>query len=375
MPAYTQLKVAELRQLCDERQIDANGLTKPQLIAALRASDGSDDDGRTNERGGEQGLDNGDDRESSDGDSVTEYSSVADQVGDEPETVAILKLKLVLAERQAKWERERDEREKERDQRASEARERQWEIEREKIALMAQTQVSPTTPGVNRATNRADIQHLLPKMSGGDDDILNFFHTFERAMQLNRVQKCDWPRYLPAQLNSKANKVLSALTLEQNEDYDTCKRSVLDYYQLGAQSYLKAFRTLRRSNGETFKMYKNRLKEFFRYFMDARDIVELDQLADSMLCEQFLESIPPEVKQFVVSKQPLDSDQCSEYADLFSEMTRTTNKVGQGARNAATPEPAQTQARGNNGGNKNPYNWNNSKQSQRRPTCWGVWSH
>jgi len=78
-------------------------------------------------------------------------------------------------------------------------------------------------------------------MSGGDDDILNFFHTFERAMHLNRVKKCDWPRYLPAQLNSNANKVLSALTLEQNEDYDTCKRSVLDYYQLGAQSYLKAF--------------------------------------------------------------------------------------------------------------------------------------
>ena len=163
MPAYIQLKVAELRHLCDERQIDANGLTKPQLIAALRASDGSDDDGRTNKRGVRRDLITAMIENPV---TVTALLSTHRLPGDKPETVAILKLKLALAERQAKWEKERDEREKERDQRASESRERQCEIEKEKIALMAQTQVSPTTPGVNRATNRADIQHLLPKMSG-----------------------------------------------------------------------------------------------------------------------------------------------------------------------------------------------------------------
>ena len=66
-------------------------------------------------------------------------------------------------------------------------------------------QSQPPSTSTNRTASRADIHHLLPRLT--DDDVLTFFHTFERAMNLNRVDKGDWPRFLPAQLNSKANKV------------------------------------------------------------------------------------------------------------------------------------------------------------------------
>ena len=39
MPAYSGLRVAQLRELCEERNIDHGGLTKPQLLEALRAFD------------------------------------------------------------------------------------------------------------------------------------------------------------------------------------------------------------------------------------------------------------------------------------------------------------------------------------------------
>jgi len=46
MPSYTKRTVAELRQLCDDRQILCEGLLKPALIQALReydeAQDGND---------------------------------------------------------------------------------------------------------------------------------------------------------------------------------------------------------------------------------------------------------------------------------------------------------------------------------------------
>jgi len=372
MPAYSQLKVAELRQLCNGRQINTAGLTKPQLIAALRASQ-NDDDGDDERQDGEEEFDNGD-GESSDADSVTDYSSVADQMEQEdtrdhePESVAVLKLKLALAEKQAKWEKERDER-------ATKARERQWEIERERMNLQAQ--LTSSNPTSARAATRADIHHLLPKMSA-DDDVLNFFHTFERAMLLNKVDKVEWPRYLPAQLNSKANKVLSSLSLQECENYDACKSAVLGYHQLGAASYLKAFRTQKRTNGESYKMFRNRLKEYFRYYAEAKNLEDFDTLADAMLGEQFLESLPADVRQFVLSKQPTDSEQCSEFADLYTEMMRNAGKNTQSGRNAATAEAnqfSQPQTKGTNGTTRNPNGFENgSRPTKRVVNCWGCGS-
>jgi len=39
MPAYCKNTVAELRQICETRGIEHDGLTKPRLIAALREAD------------------------------------------------------------------------------------------------------------------------------------------------------------------------------------------------------------------------------------------------------------------------------------------------------------------------------------------------
>jgi len=180
----------------------------------------------------------------------------------ENESVEILRLKLALAEQQAKYDKERDER-------ASSAREREWEIERERIALQAQN--NPLAPPSNRAVSRTEVHHLLPRMAN-DDDVLGFFHAFERALQLNSVPKSDWPLYLTAQLSAKANRVLTGLSLEQNQDYDQCKRAVLAYYQLGAASYFKMFRSLRRADGENYKMYNKTAELSQRRPRDAPSI-------------------------------------------------------------------------------------------------------
>ena len=227
----------------------------------------------------------------------------------------------------------------------------------------------PPSTSTSRTASRAEIHHLLPRLT--DDDVLTFFHTFERAMNLNRVEKEDWPRFLPAQLNSKANKVLSGLSLEENENYDICKQAVLNYFQLGPSTYLKAFRTLKRANGENYKMYRNRLKEFLKYYIEAKGIDDLDAMADAMLAEQFLEMLPLEIRQFVISKQPQDSEQCCEFADLFSEVTRNTNKPAS-PRNAAADEIGNNSHLKSNGANRsNGYSKFNA--SGKRPAaCWNC---
>jgi len=62
MPSYGKLKVAELRQLCDIRDVDHDGLTKSQLIEALHhfdsaqsASVDQENDGIDEEDGSDEG--------------------------------------------------------------------------------------------------------------------------------------------------------------------------------------------------------------------------------------------------------------------------------------------------------------------------------
>ena len=92
-------------------------------------------------------------------------------------------------------------------------------------------------------------------------------------------------------------------------------------------------------------MFKNRLKDFLRYYIEAKNIDDLEALEDAMLAEQFLETLPAEVRQFVVSKQPVNSEQRCEFADLYSEVARNANKpdvlAGKGG-----PGSSKTQANG-----------------------------
>jgi len=375
MSTYSHLKVADLRRLCDDREIGTQGLKKAELVAALCASDNDDYRVEGGDGGGERASDDDDGVAESDGDaaSVASFASAAvppindDDVDDNgenaSEAVKLLRLKLQLAEKQ-----------KEAAEARSRAAERNWAIEKERLELQAQCNVS--TPAMVRG--RADIHHILPKMTT-EEDILGFFHTYERAMQLNNVDPDDWSKFLPAQLNSKANKVLSGLSLQESLKYDVCKSAILSYYQLSAQTYLKNFRTLRRSGGENFRMFRNKLKEFLTYFIDAKQITDLDTLADNMLMEQMLECLPTEIRRFVIARQPLDSEQCAEFADLYAEVNRNADKSPmQNTNSAAMNQPVSNpypQSKGNGGPKPSNGGPGTRAAGYKRPAlCWSCGS-
>ena len=352
MADYQQLRMSELRELCDDRCIDRRGLKKAQLVQALRAWDDEN-----------EAADGGDDRDDDEvvingGDGGAAVAQPVPGQLDNNESIEVLKLKLELAQQQA-IARERE----------VELREREWVIERERAATQAQN--NPSAPPTNRANSRAEIHHLLPKM-GHDEDVLGFFQAFERSLQLNSVPRGDWPLFLPAQLNAKANKVLTGLSLEQNKDYDQCKRAVLAYYQLGAASYLKMFRTMRKSDAENYKMYKNRLHDVLKHYVESKEIVDLDSLADCMLSEQFLNMIPVETKQFVMSRQPNDSEECCHLADLYDEMTRNATKGGQPVKTVTQNEAGQTPQQKPNGGNKGYGNGQKNPAGKKPVACWNC---
>ena len=196
----------------------------------------------------------------------------------------------------------------------SEARERSWAIEQEIIVLQGGSHgARPATERLN-VNDVLNIKSTLPRMS--DEDALTFFHAFERALQLNDVDKSVWVKYLTSQLTPKALRAFAKLSLDESRDYDVVKRTVLSYYKLDAGTYLKAFRSHKRTGKETYKMSLNKMRELLNNYYEAKQIDSFESLSDAVLQEQFLASLLPDVRKFVYSKQPETAAQCSEYADV-----------------------------------------------------------
>ena len=331
MPTYNKLTVKELRQTCDSRGVSHDGLTKKGMIAALRHADVIEEERRDDGFGlGDVESDDGEviinselgagvDVGQSGGGSAVRSSSISSTDGDNAgqESVAVLQLKLALL-------KEKREMQKEIDERARLAKEQDFELEQRRAEFQAVNQAGTTA----RPTARGEIHSLLPKMSEGENT-LEFFQTFERALLLNNVDRNEWPLFLPSHLTPRANKVLSGLTLEENRSYDSCKKAILAYFKLDTESYLRSFRTTRKLVDESLKMYKNRLREFFVYYVQSLNVESFDELADVFLMEQFVNMLPVDVKSFVLSRQPKTADECGELADLFTQMSRNTG--GQGA--------------------------------------------
>ena len=215
----------------------------------------------------------------------------------------------------------REEREKIREER--ERAESAWLIEKQRMELGMAPNANPTHPTV-----RSDISRLLPKMT--ENEPLVFFSAFERTLTLNGVPKQDWTKLLGGSLTPKAHKALSALSLSEHQDYDVCKKTVLDYYRLDANEYLKRFRTARREAGETHKMLRARLTDYLTYYVDARKIATFKELFDDVLTQQLLCIMSPDVKAFVLAREPRTADEASGYADLhavsYTHLTLPTNR-------------------------------------------------
>jgi len=81
--------------------------------------------------------------------------------------------------------------------------------------------------------------------------------------------------------------------------------------------------------------------------------------------EQFLNSLPADIQCFVVSKQPVDSEQCSEYADLHAELAKTAVKSDPLWSNRVQNETTSKSQAKVNVGNKTGGIFNGAKNGQK----------
>jgi hypothetical protein len=226
MPAYTNLTVARLRQLCIEKNLSTDGLKKAQLIQLLKGADAVDQTAtRTLEGMGDEGdeeeilnlPDNGEEEEGDDADEIEEVDE--DDNGDgEPEVVVRPKLK-----------------------ESEHIKSLKLQIKLAQIQLEQHKMEAATNPSQGRmggADHHPNVKGMLPTMGNGDD-VLTFFHAWETTLQLHGVTKEIWGKLLPPCLNPKASKIYGRLSLEECRDYDVVKNAILETFRLTPKIYLE----------------------------------------------------------------------------------------------------------------------------------------
>jgi len=68
-----------------------------------------------------------------------------------------------------------------------------------------------------------------------------------RVLLLNDIDPALWAKYLPSQLTPRALQVFSRLNIQDSKDYKQIKDVILASFNLGPQTYLRTFRTMKRN--------------------------------------------------------------------------------------------------------------------------------
>lgn len=136
-----------------------------------------------------------------------------------------------------------------------------------------------------------------------DGDTDTFLQQFERTCQYC-LPKEQWAQYLTPGLRGKALDVLVSLLEIQGRDYEALKQAIVKRYQHTPEVYCKGFRTLHGGSNESYVDLVCSLHTAFRQWLKGLSVSTFDTLQEVMIMDQFLQTCPFEVRQFVLDRDP-----------------------------------------------------------------------
>ena len=164
---------------------------------------------------------------------------------------------------------------------------------------------------VNTTTMRIDV----PKMYDENFNLDNYFTVFERLAVAQGWEKNKWVSRLTSQFNARCQDIFSRISVELCQDYETVKQSLLDGYNLGPESYRKAFKALERKSPENFKDFAVELSELFSKWLKGMQCTTFEQLSQLLLLEKFYTSVPKELVALLKDKKITTLNEAGKLAD------------------------------------------------------------
>ena len=168
--------------------------------------------------------------------------------------------------------------------------------------------------GGRAARNHWEGELKLTKLSE-QDDIEAYLTTYERMMVIYEVPEERWAVRLAPLLTGKAQSAYAAMRAEDALDYRVLKEAILKRYEISEDSYRQKFRRAEKKAEESVSEMAVRLNDFFRRW--TRSCATVEQLADLMVKEQLLNTLPVNVKIWVEERRPKTAEEAAQLADDY----------------------------------------------------------
>ena len=181
------------------------------------------------------------------------------------------------------------------------------------------------------------------------EEIGHFFLSYERSGSLQGVDERDLARQLPEKLNAANRLIYNNLPMSVCLDYVVVKAEMLKASRKNAKYYLDRFRSIRRTGTASYTQFLQNLKETQNFYFEVGNIASFDELKSAMLIEQFLSTLPDQVKLFVSSREAKTADEAARLADLSFECGRGVVSGSKGGAHAK-PHDNAASSRGYIGG-------------------------
>ena len=112
--------------------------------------------------------------------------------------------------------------------------------------------------------------------------------------------------------------MFSALSEDDSDDYEIVKAVVLNAYGLVPEAYRKKFRSLKKSDAETFGEFARQKVDLFQRWCRSKDVTTFDDLCQLVLIEKFLNGIPQYVRNHVETSEVTLLVKVAEIAEKYS---------------------------------------------------------
>ena len=134
-------------------------------------------------------------------------------------------------------------------------------------------------------------------------------------MVAHKIDKTRWPHHLAPQLTGRAQLAFAALPTANSDDYEAIKTAVLTRYDINEEAYRRRFRTTTRMEGETNRELAVRMMDLQTKWLKECSTVE--EVHEVVGIEQFLNTLKPEKRLWVMERKPKTCVKAGELADEY----------------------------------------------------------
>lgn len=220
-------------------------------------------------------------------------------------------------EQERQERREQQERQEKREQQECQLKQKELEVEQLQLEVEMRKMAGVQGVVVAGRQNLCDLSKLMQPFKVRQDVGL-FLVNFERTCEKAKLDRSTWARNLLSLLPCEAADVIARLPVEDADNYDKVKDSLLKRFRLSSDAFRQRFRNLTKKQGSTYSEFAYELKvNLVEWMKGANAFGNFEKALEVVALEQFFSKLSEPMKLWIQDRAGVETVQAA--ADLADE--------------------------------------------------------